>query len=538
MSLDVAVVGAGHNGLVAASYLARAGLKVKVFERRHVVGGAAVTEEFHPGFRNSVCSYAVSLLSPRVHRELDLAGHGLELVPRPGGNYLAEEDGPGLLTHGDPAKFREEVARTSARDADALDAFEAQLGRLADALRAMTLETPPNAGGGLGDLWALAKAARRVGKLKLADQQAFADIFTESAADYLDRWFESAPLKALLAFDGIVGHWGSPLHPGTAYVLLHHCFGQIMGPSGAWGHAIGGMGAISDALAKSARAAGAEIETGAGVAALLLDDRGRAAGLRLDNGREVRARAVAAAVNPKLLFERLLPAEVLHPAFRERMRQYKCRSGVLRMNVALSELPDFRGRPGKEPQAHHLSGINLCPTVDYQHRAFEDARTHGWSRRPVVELLIPSTMDTTLAPKGQHVASLFCQWFDYELPDGRSWDDARDAAADAVIDLVSEFAPNFRRSVIARQVLTPLDLEREFGLVNGDIFHGSLQLNQLWSARPALGHAAYAMPVANLWLCASGAHPGGGVTGLPGHNAAREMLKVLRPASSKRNGPK
>ncbi len=526
-SFDVAIIGAGHNGLVTAAYLAQAGLTVGVFERRPVVGGAAVTEEFFPGFRNSVASYAVGLLNPKVVTDLDLKRHGLEIVERPAGNFLPVDDGSeSLLTHSDPQLMEAEVARFSTRDAAALAEYEATLGRLADVLRALVLETPPNIGGGLRDLWQAWRTSAGARALSRDDQEALVDIFTLSAADYLDRWFENPALKGLLAFDGIVGTYASPYHPGTAYVLLHHCFGEIMPRPGAWGHAIGGMGAITQAMAKPAEEAGAVIEVDAAVAQVTVEG-GRATGVALSDGRKIKARAVAANVNPKLLFTQLVDGEAQPPAFRRRMEHWKCASGVLRLNVALKELPDFTCRPGTELAPHHTAGINIGPSMDYLHRAYEDARELGWSREPVVEVLIPSTIDDSLAPPGQHVASLFCQYFAPQLPDGRSWDDARAAAADAAIAAVTRFAPNFKEAILGRKTLTPLDLERDFGLTGGDIFHGALDLNQLWSLRPALGHADYRMPVTGLYLCGSGAHPGGGVTGAPGHNAAREMIRDL-----------
>ena len=527
MDFDIVIVGAGHNGLVAGAYLGRQGYRVKIVERRGVVGGAATTEEFHPGYRNSVCAYTVSLLNPRIVADLGLYDHGLEIVERPLSNFLPTADGGYLKAYAGGPAMRAEIARFSARDATRYDDYTATISRLADLLRAFVLETPPNAGGGLRDIWALLRSAKRLRGLSLEDQQDLADIMTLSAADFLARWFESEAVKALFAFDGIVGTFAGPRSPGTAYVLLHHCFGEIMKTPGAWGHAIGGMGAITQAMARSAQGAGVEIEVDAPVAELLIEG-GRAVGVRLQDGRLIRARAVAAGVNPKLLFTELVKPAHLAPGFLRRMQNWRCKSGTFRLNVALSELPDFSCLPGTEQAEHHTAGIILGPSVDYMEAAYDDAKRLGWSRRPVVEMLIPSTIDDTLAPPGRHVASLFCQHFDPELPAGRSWDAAREDAADTIIETVDGFAPNFAASVIARQILSPLDLEREFGLSGGDIFHGAMDLNQLFSLRPALGHADYRMPIAGLYLCGSGAHPGGGVTGAPGHNAAREIIRDLR----------
>jgi phytoene dehydrogenase-like protein len=530
---DVVVIGGGHNGLVCAAYLARSGLKVKVLERRAVVGGAAVTEEFHPGFRNSTASYTVSLLNPKIIADLDLHRHGLKLVERPLMNFLPLPDGHYLLT-GD-GRTRSEIAKFSAADADRYDDYGTSLSVVADALRDLALKPPPNVVKGLSfrSLCEFGRAAafgNSIRKLDLEQQRLFLDLFTMSAADFLSRWFESEPLKALLGFDSIVGTYASPFDPGTAYVLLHHAFGEVNGKKGAWGHAIGGMGAITQAMAKAAVEAGAEIETCSEVEEVVIE-RDSAVGVALKDGRFVRARALAANLNLKLLYTQLLPASSLPFEFLARMKQFKCGSGTFRMNVALSELPSFTALPGKEAQEHHGAGINIGPSLAYMDKAYRDAREQGWSREPVIEMLIPSTIDNTLAPPGAHVASLFCQHVAPELPNGRSWDDAREGVADLMIATVDHYAPGFSESVLARQILSPLDLEREFGLVGGDIFHGALSLNQLFSARPMLGYADYRGPVRGLYHCGSGAHPGGGVTGAPGHNAARVIVQDLRPFS-------
>ncbi|MBO9874873.1 MULTISPECIES: phytoene desaturase family protein [Xanthomonas] len=522
---DALIVGAGHNGLVCAAYLARAGWKVTVLERRGVVGGAAVTEEFHPGFRNSVASYTVSLLQPKVIADLDLAGHGLRIVPRRRNNFLPLPDGRFLLTGA--GHTQAELAKFSARDAARLPAYEARLEGIADVLRALALQPPPNVtdGGWLQALPELLRAGRLGRRLHALDaelRQDLLDLFTISAADYLQRWFESDAAQALFGFDGIVGNYASPYTPGSAYVLLHHVFGESNGVKGAWGHALGGMGAITQAMARAATAAGARIRTDAGVREILVED-GRAVGVVTEQGERLRARHVVANVNPKLLYERLLDPAHVPAATRARMAHWRCGSGTFRMNVALSHLPSFSALPG--PGDHLTAGIVLAPSLDYMDRAYHDARTHGWSREPIVELLIPSTLDDSLAPPGQHVASLFCQHVAPQLPDGRSWDAHRDEVADLMIATVERYAPGFAASVLGRQVLSPLDLERTFGLIGGDIFHGALSLNQLFSARPMLGQAAYRGAIPGLFLCGSGTHPGGGVTGAPGHNAAMALLR-------------
>ncbi len=527
---DVAIVGGGHNGLTCAAYLGMAGLRVKVLERRPVVGGAAVTEEFHPGFRNSVAAYTVSLLNPKVIRDLDLASHGLEIVERRALNFLPTEDGRYLLTG--EGRTKAEIAKFSAKDAERYDAFGAELDAIADVLRDLVLRAPPNLVQGfslnsLREFLNLAGLGNRLRSLGIERQRALLDLMAKSAGDYLDGWFESDPVKALHGFDGIVGNYASPYTPGSAYVLLHHVFGEVNGKKGLWGHAIGGMGAITQAMAKSARAKGVEIETAAAVREVIVE-KGRAAGVVLADGRTVRARAVVSNVHPRLLFERLVPEGALPAPFLDRMRRWVSGSGTFRMNVALSKLPSFTALPGDTMADHHTAGIILAPSLAYMERAYADARAHGWSREPIVELLIPSTLDDTLAPKGAHVASLFCQHVAPVLTGGRSWDDHRDEVADLMIATVDRFAPGFKDSVIARQALTPLDLERTFGLVGGDIFHGAMSLDQIFSARPMLGHADYRAPLPGLYMCGSGTHPGGGVTGAPGHNAARAVASDLK----------
>lgn len=527
---DVLVVGGGHNGLVCAAYLAAAGFGVKVVERRSVVGGAAVTEEFHPGFRNSVASYTVSLLNPKVIRDLDLHAHGLKIVERRLGNFLPLPDG-NYLKAGEGVT-RGEIARFSAKDAERYDAYGAEIEAIADVLRDLVLQQPPNMVEGgwrqlLGESWRALSTGNRLRGLSPEKRRALLDLFTKSAADYLDGWFETDCVKALFGFDAIVGNFASPYTPNTAYVLLHHVFGEVNGKKGAWGHAIGGMGAITQAMARACAARGVGIETNAAVREIIVE-KCRAAGVVLEDGRSLRARAVVSNLNPSLLFDRLVPVDALPAEFLARMRRWKCGSGTFRMNVALSELPSFSCLPGREAADHHTAGIVIAPSLDYMDRAYHDARRDGWSREPIVEMLIPSTLDDSLAPKGAHVASLFCQHVQPALSDGRSWDNHREEVADLMIDTVDRHAPGFKASVVGRQIMSPLDLERTFGLIGGDIFHGALSLDQLFSARPMLGHADYRSPLKGLYLCGSGTHPGGGVTGAPGHNAARSIIADRR----------
>lgn len=518
---DALIIGGGHNGLTCAFYLARAGLKVCVLERRAVVGGAAVTETFHPGFRNSVAAYTVSLLNPKVIRDMRLGELGLTVIDRPVANFLPQPDGRSLKVGGGLEKTQAEFAKFSKADAAALPAYYAMLEDVADVLRDLALQTPPNSGGGLSSLWHGLQQALRLNSLTLAQQRDCLDLFTKSARAFLDGWFESEAVKAAFGFDAVVGNFASPDTPGSAYVLLHHVFGEVNGKKGAWGHAVGGMGAITQAMRTACERSGVVIRTEAPVRRVLVDG-GKAAGVVLESGEELACRTVIANVGPKLLYGQLVDPADLTPEFARRMRGYKVGSGTFRMNVALSELPRFSCLP--EPGEHHQSGIIIAPTLDYMDQAFTDARAFGWSRAPIVEMLIPSTVDATLAPEGQHVASLFCQQFAPELPDGSSWDDHRETAADLIIDTVETYAPGFKASVLGRMILSPLDLERTFGLMGGDIMHGAMSLDQLWAARPVLGHAAYRGPIKGLYMCGAGTHPGGGVTGAPGHNAAREIL--------------
>jgi len=527
---DAVIIGGGHNGLVCAAYLASAGLKVTVLERRGVVGGAAVTEEFHPGFRNSVAAYTVSLLNPKVIRDLELPRHGLRVVERTLSNFLPLDDTRYLKVGA--GKTEQEVAKFSPRDAERLADYGARLDVIADVLRDLVLETPPNvtAAGWLEALPELLRGARlgkRIARLDMPMRRELLDLFVKSAGDYLDGWFESAPIKAAYGFDGIVGNYASPYSAGSAYVLLHHVFGEVNGKKGAWGHAIGGMGAISQAMAKAAAERGVEIRVSSPVREVIVEA-GRAVGVVTESGDAIRARSVISNLNPKLLYGKLIDAAALDRNFRERMNHWRCGSGTFRMNVALSELPDFKVLPGREPAEHHTSGIIMAPSLAYMDQAYLDAKSGGWSKRPIVEMLIPSTLDDSLAPPGRHVASLFCQHVAPELPDGASWDDHRDEVADLMIDLVDSHAPNFKASVLGRQIMSPLDLERTFGLIGGDIFHGALSLDQLFSARPMLGHGDYRGPLKGLYMCGSGTHPGGGVTGAPGHNAAREIIADFR----------
>ncbi|MEM1141252.1 MAG: NAD(P)/FAD-dependent oxidoreductase [Pseudomonadota bacterium] len=523
-SYDVVVVGGGHNGLCCAAYLARAGKSVLVLERRDELGGATLTEEFHPGFKNSVFSYLVSLLDQSVIRDLELNRHGLELLHRPGG-ALSILPGDHMYLPRDTTRAQREIARFSRADAEAYPQFEAMLEAMGDLVREIARTIPPNFGGGLSDLWRLLRTANGFRRLSPARQIELSELMTMSIGDLLNRWFESDPVKGLYGFEGVIGNFASPWTPGTAYVLLHHVFGEVDGRTGAWAYARGGMGAIADSLASSARAFGAQIVTGSAVAEVTIED-GRATGVVTEDGRRYRASSIAANTHPQILFGDLIDPALTNDEFRTRIKGYRSESATFRMNVALSELPKF------ESLAHDDEGlgamkntIDICPSLDYIDDAYEDAKRDGWARNPIISMCIPTLMDSTLAPDGCHVMSLFCQHFRRHLPAHQSWDEVKERVADQVIETVAGYAPNLKSAIVGRQINSPLDIERRLNMVGGDIFHGKLSLDQLFSLRPVGGFAAHQMPIENVFLCGSGAHPGGGVSGIPGKNAARVILR-------------
>lgn len=523
-STDAIIIGGGHNGLVCAYYLASKGLKVNIFERRPIIGGAAVTEEFHPGFKNSVASYTVSLLNPEIIKEMKLKEYGLKIVKRPISNFLPIDDKTYLKLGGGLERTQEEFKKFSEKDAARLPEYYDRIEAVADVLRDISVKTPPNPKKGIKavlgaalQLWPIATKGNQV-------HRDVYDLFTKSARSFLDSWFENEHIKAAFGFDSTVGNFASPDTPGSAYVLLHHVFGEIDGEKGVWGHAIGGMGSITQAMEKACKNMGVKIFTDAPVNKVIVKDNA-AVGIELEDGSSIVANKIISNLNPKLLYKKLISEDELEPEFNRGMDGYKCGSGTFRMNVALAELPDFSVLPGKEVAEHHQSGIVIAPTLDYMDKAYIDAKSQGWSSAPIVEMLIPSTIDNTLAPDGKHVASLFCQQFSPTMPDGSSWHDHRLAAADTIIETVTKHAPNFRESILGMMILSPLDLEEKFGLIGGDIMHGQMSLDQMWAARPLMNFGDYRGPLKSLYMCGSGTHPGGGVTGLPGKNAAREILK-------------
>ena len=524
---DAIIVGGGHNGLTCAGYLARKGLRVLVCERRDVVGGATLTEEFHPGFRNSVFSYLVSLLDRSVMEDLQLKRHGLELLHRPGG-ALSILPGDHMYLPRDTARAQQAIARFSKADAEAYPAFEEMLEDMGDLVREIARTVPPNFGGGIADLWRLIKTGNGFRKLSAQRQIELTELMTMSIGDCLDRWFESDPVKGMYGFEGVIGNYASPYTPGTAYVLLHHVFGEVDGRTGAWAYAKGGMGAIAEALANSARAAGADILTDASVAEITTLE-GSVTGVVLEDGRVFKSSCVAANTHPQILFGSLVDPALTPPEFQARIKGYRSESATFRMNVALSELPRFDSLAhDEEGLAAMKNTIDICPSLSYIDDAYEDAKSDGWAKKPVVSMCIPTLLDDSLAPEGCHVMSLFCQHFRRELPDGRSWDEVKESVADQIVDTVAAYAPNFKASIVGRQINSPLDIERKLNMVGGDIFHGKLSLDQIFSLRPVGGYADHRMPLKGLYLCGSGAHPGGGVSGIPGKNAAQIIAKDFR----------
>ena len=523
---DAVIIGAGHNGLVCAYYLAAAGLNVVVLERSDRVGGAAITEEFHPGFRNSVASYTVSLLQQPIIDEMKLAQHGLRIVPRPLANFALDVDGPGLELHQDAAATAAAIGRHSRADAERYPKFLAELAAITRLLKSTVLESPLDLRGGWREWLRAAQILPRVPRLLgLGRLRAFRDVMKGSAGGWLDRWFDTALLKGALGFDSVVGHFASPYQPSSGYLLLHHALGELDGVQGAWGHAIGGMGAITEAMAAAAVEAGAEIRLETPVARICPSANGL--DVYTESGQLIHARAVAGAIHPQILFAKLVDAADLPQSFLQRIQAWRSESASFRMNVALSELPDFSCLPGRRLAQHHGAGILISPSLGYLERAYCDARAQGFSDAPIIEILIPSTLDSSLAPHGAHVASLFCQHFAHIQPGKGGWAARKQAAVELILRTVSEYAPNFSASILGVQSLSPEDLERRFGLVGGDIFHGQMTLDQLYWSRPARRFAQYRSPLPGLYLCASGAHPGGGVTGAPGRNAARVVIRDL-----------
>ncbi len=520
---DAILIGAGHNGLVTACYLAKAGRKVLVLERRPVVGGACVTEETFPGFKVSTAAYVNSLFRKEIVRELRLRDYGFEVLERSPSSFTPLPDGRSLMLGPDADLNRREISKFSARDAENYPKYEAMLERVAAVIEPTMTETPPNVlRPGLRDLWKIFRLGRAFRGLGAGMGEAL-EILAGPARPILDRWFESEQLKATLATDAVIGAMASPSMPGTAYVLFHHVMGETNGKRGVWGYVRGGMGGLTQALAKAAKDLGAEIRCDAEVSRIVVQG-GAVAGVALANGDEFRAPAVASNADANVTFNRLLDPRLLPPEFAEAVNRIDYASASLKINVALSELPDFRALPGTQPGPQHRGTIHVCPDLDTIERAFDDAKYGRPSATPILECTIPSVVDPSVAPPGKHLMSMFIQYAPYKLREG-NWDELRDPFADRCFDLLDQYAPNFKRSVIARQVLTPLDLERTFNLTGGNIFQGAMTLTQLFALRPVPGFAGYRTPIRGLFLCGSAAHPGGGVIGAAGWNAARVMLR-------------
>lgn len=526
---DAIIVGGGHNGLVTAGYLARAGWKVLVLERREVVGGACVTEELFPGYKISTASYLNSLLRPKVISDLELERFGYAVYPKSPAYFQPFPDGRHLIFWSDMRETQKEIAKFSPRDAEAYPRYEEHLDRLARFVEPLLMTTPPHLfPPRLSDLPKLASMARGLLKLSGAEMAGLFRIMTQSAAQFLETWFESEQLKVALATDGVIGTNGGPMTPGTAYVLFHHMMGGVGGVRGLWGFVRGGMGGITQAMAASARSQGATIRTGTEVAEITVRD-GRSTGVALVSGEEIRARVVVSGTDPKRTFLRLLDPDALPEEFRREIENLRCEGCSFKINLALGELPNFTAYPGTAPGPQHRGTIHACPDLEYMERAWDDAKYGRPSRAPMLECTIPTIYDDSLAPPGKHIMNIFCQYAPYRLREG-NWDQEKEVFADRVLDVLAEYAPNIKNAVLHRHVLSPADLETEFGMTGGNIFHGEMSPDQLFFLRPAPGWAQYRTPVGGLYLCGSGTHPGGGVMGAPGYNAAREILKDWKAA--------
>ena len=525
---DVIVVGGGHNGLVNAAYLARAGKKVLVLERRHVLGGAAVTEEIFPGFKFSVCSYVVSLLRPEIIRDLDLPRHGLEILPLDG-TFTPMPNGDYLWRVNDHGKTHREIARHSRLDAEAYDEFGKAMQAMCRFVKPILSMVPPDPTTlDPRELMKLLFIGRRFQGMTSEDKYNQVQLMTMSAVDFLDQWFETDVLKATMSASGIIGTFLGVRSPGTAYVLLHHYMGEIDGAFRAWGFARGGTGAISNAIGDAAKEAGAEIRTRAPIAQILVKE-GKAKGVVLQNGDEIYADIISSSVDPRLTFIKLMEPGNLPDDFVQEVQRFKFRGSSGKVNLALDGLPDFKCMPGEG--AHLRGAMSISPAVDYMERAYDDAKYGNFSRRPYIDMVLPSLTDPSVAPAGKHVMSCFVQYAPYKLRPGLNWDEQREAFGNNVIDTIAEYAPNIKNIIVGKQVLTPLDLEREFGLSEGNIFQGELSLEQLFFLRPVPGWARYRTPIKNLYMCGSATHPGGGIMGANGRLAAMEILKDSKGAA-------
>ncbi|MDE2841190.1 MAG: NAD(P)/FAD-dependent oxidoreductase [Chloroflexota bacterium] len=523
-SYDAIIIGAGHNGLVTAGYLARAGWKVLVLERRHIVGGACVTEEVFPGYRVSTASYLVSLLQDKVVRELELPRYGYKVFPKDPAYFAPYPDGRYMFMYQDMARTCREIAKFSAKDAERYPAYEAYIERIARLIEPLFLQPPPQfPPQRLSDWLDPLRAGRTLLGLSNTQLADAIKLMTRSVQTILDEWFESDALKVALATDGVIGTNGGPHTPGTAYVLLHHVMGGVGGVRGLWGFVEGGMGAITQALAASAQAHGTDIRTDAPVARVMTRD-DTATGVVLQNGSEFHANVVISNADPRRTFLQLVERNALPDEFVAQIESYQCEGTSFKINLGLGELPDYSAFPGTALGPQHRGTTHICPSMEYLERAWDDAKYGQPSTHPLLEITIPTAYDPTLAPDGKHIMGIFVQYAPYQLKDS-TWADEKEGFVQRVLDILGAYAPNLPRAIEHVHALSPLDLEQEYGLPGGNIFHGALSLDQLFFMRPALGWARYATPIRNLYLCGSGAHPGGGVTGAPGHNAAMEILQ-------------
>ena len=528
MKYDVIIIGAGHNGLTCAGYLAKAGYKVKVLEKRNIVGGACITEEFHPGFRNSTCSYLVNRLHESVIQDLNLVGNGLEIIKRESGMLSILPDNRHLIISNDIEKTYGEIRKFSHKDAEAHPKFIAELEELCHIIRELEQNPAPNLGGNWKDIWNIIKTSNAIRKLDIDKQERLFLLLTQSIGDYLDSWFESPEVKSYYALNSCLGHMNSPYSGGSAYTLIHHILGETHDNKGIWGQAKGGMGNITISMAKFAQSYGVDIETNAEVQEIITtttQSKTLCQGVRLENGQEIIAPIVIGNCTPKILFSHLLKNKHTPAQFKKRINNGRYKSGSLKINVALDGLPEFTTLSGRNAEQQLSRTINICPNLNYIEQAYFDAKIRGWSRMPIISITIPTILDKTLAPEGKHVASIFCHYFNPVLPDNMDWDIVKDEATDLIFETINEYAPNFRSLILNSQTLSPKDLEREFSLTNGDIFHGSMQLDQLYSFRPAAGYANHSTPIDNLYICGAGTHPGGSVSGLPGKFAAQTVMK-------------
>jgi phytoene dehydrogenase-like protein len=520
---DAIVIGAGHNGLVTAAYLAKAGWSVLVLEKRDVLGGCCNTEEVWPGFKVSTAAYVNSLLRPEIIRDLELKSHGFQMLPRSPSSFTPFPDGRYLLMGPDAAMTRKEIAKFSTKDAEAYPKYEAMLTRVADFLEPMLTQTPPDPFGGIGQLWKLGQTGLKFRKLGRSVATEAIEILTGAATPILDRWFESDQLKGTIATDAVIGAFAPPSHPGTAYVLFHHVMGECDGVRGVWGYVKGGMGMIPTTLAAALKKHGGVIRTNADVAKIIVTN-GIATGVALRDGSEYTAKKVISCTDANVTFNKMMEVKDLPEEFRTSINRIDYSSATVKINVALSEPPQFKCLPGTGIGPQHHGTMHICPSMEYIERAYDDAKYGKPAANPMLECTMATALDDSLAPKGQHILSMFVQYAPYHLK-GTTWDVERDRFADRCFDILNEYAPNFKQSVLHRQVIAPPDMERLWGITGGNIMQGAMSLSNVFSLRPAAGFANYRTPVRGLYMCGAATHPGGGVMGACGHNAAKEILR-------------